>query len=248
MPDRQYRSKWYANYARVQKPDWSEPNAKGDAITIQAALSRLQGWLPPDLKGKCLDLGSGNGLLLETLRAAGYSDLQGVDLCGEAIDIARKKGFQVAEADLCGFLRESDERFDLITAFDVVEHFGKDEIIDLFTLIRDHLSPGGRLILQTPNAMSPWASSYRYGDLTHEWIFDPHCIVSVLDLVGFKDVRIREITPYVHGLISALRWVLWRLIRVGCALWNLAETGSAQGGVYTRNMIVVAFPTAEPKC
>jgi 2-polyprenyl-3-methyl-5-hydroxy-6-metoxy-1,4-benzoquinol methylase len=246
MPDRQYRSKLYENYVTVQRPEWSESNTKLDAVWIKAALSRLHGWLPPDLHAKCLDLGCGSGLLLEALRHGGYSDLRGVDLGGPTVDLARKKGFEVVQADLRDFLRESKDCFDLITAFDVVEHFGKDEIIEVLTLIHDHLSPGGRLILQTPNALSPWAAAYRYGDLTHEWIFDPHCITSTLCWIGLNDVRIREITPYVHGIFSAIRRTVWCLIRAGCAVWNLAETGSAQGGVYTRNMVVVAFRSLEP--
>jgi hypothetical protein len=133
----------------------------------------------------------------------------------------------------------------LITAFDVVEHFGKDEILEVLALIRDRLTPGGRFILQTPNAMSPWAASYRYHDLTHEWIYDPHCITAVLALVGLHEVEIREITPYVHGIPSALRLAAWSVIRAACAVWNLAETGSAGGGVYTRNLMAVAFRPME---
>jgi 2-polyprenyl-3-methyl-5-hydroxy-6-metoxy-1,4-benzoquinol methylase len=245
MLNRQYRSKFYENYTRVQMPKWNEPSTKSDTVWIKAALGRLRGWLPADLKAKCLDLGCGSGLVLETLRHAGYSDLRGVDIGGQAVDIAREKGFQVAQADLCDFLRESNGSFDLITAFDVVEHFGKDEIIEVFTLVRDCLKPGGRFILQTPNASSPLAASIRYGDLTHEWIFNADSLIPILCLVGFNDVRIREITPYVHGVFSAMRWAVWNLIRTGCALWYVAETGSARDGVYTRNMIAVAFRPLE---
>jgi 2-polyprenyl-3-methyl-5-hydroxy-6-metoxy-1,4-benzoquinol methylase len=248
MANREYRSKLYENYAKVQKPEWSESHSGADAVWRAAALRRLSGWLPADRKAKCLDLGCGSGLLLESLRQAGYFDLQGVDLGGPTVDLARKRGFEVVQDDLRDFLQKSNERFDLITAFDVVEHFGKDEIIDVLTLIHDRLSPGGLFILQTPNAMSPWSASYRYHDLTHEWIFDPHCIAALLQLVGFQDIRIREITPYVHGAFSAMRWALWNLIRIGCAVWNFAETGSAQGGVYTRNMVVVGSRSLDTSC
>ena len=104
MPNRNYRSKFYENYVKVQKPEWGEANQKSDAVSIKAGLSRLHGWLPPNLEAKCLDLGCGSGLVLEMLRYAGYSDLRGVDIGGQTVDLARKKGFQVAQADLCKFL------------------------------------------------------------------------------------------------------------------------------------------------
>jgi len=241
MPNRMYRSKLYENYATVQTPVWNESDSRRDAVWSQATLSRLHGWLPQDKKAKCLDLGCGSGLLLETLCDAGYSDVRGVDLGGQAINVARKRGHQVVQADLRDFLRGANDSFDLITAFDVIEHFDKDELIEVLALVHDRLSPGGRFILQTPNALSPWAASYRYQDLTHELIFGPHCITSVLQLMGFHDVRIREITPYVHGAFSAVRWALWKVIRMSCALWNIVETGSDKGGIYTRNMVVMAI-------
>jgi hypothetical protein len=76
--------------------------------------------------------------------------------------------------------------------------------------------------------------------LTHELIFSPECVVSVLRITGFGAVELREVGPYVHGIKSAVRWALWKLFWAGAALWNLAETGSALGGIYTRNMMVKA--------
>jgi 2-polyprenyl-3-methyl-5-hydroxy-6-metoxy-1,4-benzoquinol methylase len=244
--NRQYRYELYQNYSTVQKPEWNQANAKADAVWSRAALSRLRGWLPHDEKIKCLDLGCGSGLLLETLRDAGYSDVRGVDLGPQGVGMARMKGFRVAQADLRDFLRESSESFDLITAFDVIEHLERDELLDLLPIIYSHLTPGGRFIIQTPNAFSPWAASSRYGDLTHEWIFTPHSITSVLQLMGFTEVRSREVTPYVHGAFSAVRWVLWKLIWTGCYVWNLAESGSDHGGIYTRNLMVIAVRPLEP--
>ena len=241
MPtSRQYRSQMYENYSTVQKPAWNESDAEADAVWSQAAFIRLRGWLPRDKRVKCLDLGCGSGLLLETLRGAGYCDVRGVDIGPQGVDISRRKGFRVAEADLRDFFRESSESFDLITAFDVIEHLERDELLDLLPIIYSHLTPGGRFIIQTPNASSPWAASSRYGDLTHEWIFTPRSITSVLRLMGFSEVRSKEVTPYVHGTFSALRWVLWKLIWTGCYLWNLAESGYDCGGIYTRNMMVIA--------
>jgi hypothetical protein len=69
-----------------------------------------------------------------------------------------------------------------------------------------------------------------------------------LRLAGFKELHAREVAPYVHGVTSAVRWLGWRLIRSGCALWNLIETGSDAGGIYTRNMTLLCVNCEEPQC
>jgi hypothetical protein len=66
-------------------------------------------------------------------------------------------------------------------------------------------------------------------------------MLSTLQLTGFGGIEIREVRPYVHGIKSAGRRLLWQLIRPGCALWGFAENGSANGDVYSRNMMVRAI-------
>lgn len=230
----------YENYLSIQAPEWADDDARASAIRCAGGLCRLMDWLPSDKNTKCLDLGCGSGRFLRALCDAGYSDVRGVDLAPQAVDLALKAGFQITQADLREYLLESREYFDLITAFDVIEHFGKDEVFDVLRLIWERLKPGGNLILQTPNAMSPWANALRYGDLTHELIYRSKCLASLLRLTGFAKIETREVLPCVHGLKIVIRWPLWRAVWLGYAVWNVAETGSLAGGVYTRNMMLRA--------
>ena len=240
MPERNYRTVLYENYVSMQAPEWADDNSRKSAVWCAAALKRLRDWLPPDKNAKCLDLGCGDGRFLRALRSAGYSDVSGVDLVPQVVDLARRAGVQVTRADLREYLVESREYFDLITAFDVIEHFGKDEVFEVLRLIWKRLKPGGKFILQTPNALSPWASSLRYGDLTHEVIYSPTALASLLRHTGFAKIETRHVRPYFHGLKSVIWWPLWRAVLLGYAAWNLAETGSLLGGVYTRNMMLRA--------
>src|ERR1039458_8678832 len=248
MPKREYRTALYESYVSVQTPEWAAGNAQASEVRTAANLRRLRDWLPSDKNSKCLDLGCGSGRFLQALHSLGYSDVCGVDIGPQAVEIARKMGLQATLGDFRKYLRETHEYFDLITAFDVIEHFGKDEVLDLLQLVRSRLAPNGRFIIQTPTASSPWPSSSGWHDLSHEWIFDPHCMNSTLKLAGFGESYVREVDPYVHGFNSALRWFGWKLIWTACALWNLIETGNTQGGIYTRNMIVLTSAQRNPHC
>lgn len=230
----------YERYATVHKSDWLDASAKPFGSWERDVLHRLRGWLPENKEARGLDLGCGHGDLLATLRTAGYSNLKGLDLSPEAVRIAQERGLDVHLGDVMEFLRDTSERFELILAFDLLEHFRKDELLEVLRLIANALQPGGILIYQTPNGLSPWASHYRYGDLTHELILTPASAQTALRMTGFRDIQIREAAPSIRGPKSGLRWAIWKILWGCCAIWNLAETGSTCGGIYTRNMLVSA--------
>jgi hypothetical protein len=94
------------------------------------------------------------------------------------------------------------------------------------------------LILQTPNAASPWGAEYRYGDFTHELGFTPGALQRMLALTGFDSLEAREMGPMPHGFKSFIRWLLWRGLRWGLLAWNYIEMGHPGGRVFTRIMLV----------
>ncbi len=198
----------------------------------------LAGWLPADRGSAIADLGCGSGALLACLKELGYSDLKGVDASLEQVELARRQVPEVVHGDLFDFLGEETASLDLVTGFDVIEHLSKDEVLAFLDGCHRALRPGGRLILQTPNAESPWSSDVRYGDFTHETCFNAHSLGWLLELCGFSGVETRETGPRPLGPMSLGRVVLWQLIRLGLKVWNLAETGTAGSGVYTRVFLI----------
>lgn len=203
-------------------------------------IDRLRQWLPRSLDANCLDVACGAGQLLYALRQHGYRQLTGIDLSPEQVKVASKVCVNVKQGDAIEFLRASPAMFDLITGFDIVEHFRKDELFEFLDALYCALKPGGRLILQTPNAESPWGMTMRYGDLTHELAFSPMSLEYALRLAAFSDFQAKECGPYVHGIKSLLRAFLWRMISAGLKVWNLAETGNTGSGIYTRVFIAKA--------
>jgi SAM-dependent methyltransferase len=110
----------------------------------------LSRFLAPTRDRRILDVGCGTGYNLALLRK--YGEAQGVDMSAEALKFCRQRG----ETDVT--LHEADElpfessTFDLLTAFDVIEHIEDDR-----AALREFerlLVPGGRLLIYTPAL--PW--------------------------------------------------------------------------------------------
>lgn len=233
MTGPEYRERIYRSYVSRGGTGVAE-DARATARRGRYLEKALGGWLPEDREASIADLGCGSGAWLACLGGLGYRNLHGVDASPEQVELARRHVPGVVHGDLFEFLDEEAGRFDLVTGFDVVEHLSKDEVFAFLDGCHRALRPGGRLILQTPNAESPWCSDIRYGDFTHETCFNAHSLGWLLELSGFESIEARETGPRVLGVKSLGRVVLWRLIRLGLRLWNLAETGSAGSGVYTR--------------
>jgi hypothetical protein len=90
-----------------------------------------------------------------------------------------------------------------------------------------------------PNAISPFSGTTRYWDITHEWAFSTNNFRQLAALVGFEpEVEFRECGPVPHGVVSGIRFLLWRVIRLGIAGWLLVELADHKGGVYTMDMLV----------
>lgn len=195
---------------------------------------QIHRWLPEDRTAAILDVGCGHGNLLHLLASQGYRNFEGVDRSEEQVALARRITDRVTCADVFEYLAGREGAYDLVLAFDLIEHLDKREVLEFLDAVFAALRPGGTLLLQTPNADSPWLASERYNDFTHEIAFNPHSLENVLRLAGFVDYAARETGPVVHGVPSAIRWIVWQVIRGGLAVWNLAETGSIGSGVYTR--------------
>ena len=202
---------------------------------------RLGKWIPKDKNSVCLDLGCGCGEFLYLLKILGFKMVVGVDLSPEQVTFAKNFNDNVVLGDVKSFLRSNVNKFDLITAFDILEHFGKDELVEVMDLIYLSLKPNGQLIVQVPNAESPWSNKIRYGDLTHELCFDTNSLDALLKICGFKNAVYAPCGPIIHGLKSLVRFLIWKFYWFFLALWNLSEVGNLGSGIYTRVILLRTF-------
>jgi len=236
-----YRSRIYARYATEFKDSGAQFDAAAAWNWGRAYRHYLRGWLPEPRAAEILDVACGGGRLLYFYKTLGYSRIAGVDVSAEQVALARQVAPDVAEADVLEHLAESREgRYALISGIDIIEHFHKPEVLRFLDLTHRALARGGRLVLQTPNADSPWAAGYRYGDFTHEVAFNADVLSRLMHLAGFRDVEARELgpIPFGHSAASTCRYVLWAAIRWGLKLSSLAELGTAGSNVLTRAFLI----------
>lgn len=243
IEDIPYRTRIYERYATVFK-DLSETFDTKEASHWGRSYNYyLRNWLPKNKNASIVDVACGSGKLLYFFKNKHYQNITGVDISPEQVKLARQVSLTVDEADVLDWLGAHPSTFDLITGLDIIEHLDKSEVLRFIEACYLALKPGGRFVLQTPNAESLWEGSLRHGDFTHELSFTPNLLLRLLKLSGFQDIEVRETgpIPWGYSLTSTMRYLIWQFIRMGLKLWNLAEIGRTGSGVFTRVFLVTGL-------
>lgn len=236
-----YKDKFYKSYISSHVGslygDVSLEKTKKELFVWRAYFGKF---LPENKDIKILDLGCGKGEFVYWLKEMGFKYVEGVDVSEEQVRKAGELGIEnVYLADLRDFLKDKKGRYDAIFARDLLEHFTKEELLEIIELIHASLSDNGVFVTQTVNAENLFWGRLRHGDFTHELAFTADSIRQLLKVGGFADVEVRPQRPVVHGLKSLIRYVLWRLIELWPKFYLLVETGSSRG-IFTQNIIIKA--------
>lgn len=194
-------------------------------------------WLPRDKNANILDIGCGYGAFVHFLRKEGYANVRGIDASEEQVRQAKHLGIpNVILADLREYLANHATEYDLITALDVLEHFTKPELFGVLDAIYASLRDGGGILMQSPNGDSPYVSWIYFGDFTHQQAFTRTSVTQVLLATGFREVQVLPLEPVPHGIKSATRWMLWKIIKQMIRLYLVVEQGSPGSGILTANL------------
>ena len=105
-----------------------------------------------DRRPRILDVGCGTGANL--LMLSKYGAAEGVDISEDALAFCRERGLDQVRLGAAEELPFDDGIFDLVTAFDVVEHM--DDDLAGLSEMRRVLRPGGRVLLFVPTFMFLW--------------------------------------------------------------------------------------------
>ncbi|GAB4355485.1 MAG: hypothetical protein Kow006_21850 [Gammaproteobacteria bacterium] len=239
-----YRQRIYSSYVQGRQNTLA-PSSREDLRPREPYLKNLiRKHFPADRSATVLDLGCGHGALIHFLRESGYRNVSGIDGSPEQVAVARRLGIEgVEEGDLREVLKaQGTASLDVVVAFDVIEHFKREELLAFADEVLRVLKPGGRWIVHVPNGESPFFGRIRYGDLTHEMAFTSVSLGQLVLSSGFSDLRCYEDQPVVHGVKSRIRWVLWKMVRSGLRLYLAAETGDiGREAIFSQNLLAVAF-------
>jgi SAM-dependent methyltransferase len=138
-----------------------------------------------------LDIGCGRGELLQLLREAGV-EARGIDADADMVAYARGEGLDVEQADLVEHLeRVDDGSLGGIFMGQVVEHLPPGVLVRSLELAARKLRPGGVLIAETINPLSPLALRHYFADLTHAQPLVPETLQLLARQSGFADTEVR---------------------------------------------------------
>ena len=202
-----------------------------------------------DKSSKILEIGSGGGYAVLALQKMGFRDIFSYDIDDGQVKLAERNGVKSAhmtEDQANNYLDSNNNHFDVVIAFDVLEHI-PDEFADEFIRrIYNAKKQNGIAILQVPNAFSPAAAQQRYIDLTHCTIYSTESLTHRARMAGFSEIKIiSSINPSAIGLRQVLKkFTLLPISRLGNFIWRIIQLEhfglSALQKPISKNIIMVA--------
>lgn len=145
-----------------------------------------------------LEIGCGSGVVLAALRAE-FPQLRlvGVELYEAGLEIARRR---LPDAELVALDARKlpyEDEFDVVGAFDVLEHVDEDEQV-LAEMLRATRAGGGILLLVPQH---PWLWSEHDEIVEHRRRYTRKELVEKAERLG---VRVEEVTSFVSSLLPAM--------------------------------------------
>ena len=153
----------YNNYA-----DWKDWKSNDFAV-LSSESQKSFDFLFQNLKispsgKKILEIGFGNGDFIAYSLAESCCSIEGVELQENLLQRAKAKGLTVFSSIS---QISNDEKYDMIFAFNVLEHLNADQLLELFLFLDKSLTKGGVCVFEFPNGESFFSMGMQNGDITH---------------------------------------------------------------------------------
>jgi len=182
------------------------------ANSMRRAFDRMARFLPR--KGaRVLDLGAGGGIFLDLIRELGYKGA-GIEPSYSLCRKAKKKYSVSIRQGTLQRKKKNDTPFDLITLWEVIEHFARPD--QEIQKIEGQLKLGGKVLIATPNVQS--ISAYILG--SHWWsyrqmhlhYFCSRSLETLMNRFGFSKVYVNRFDksfPFWYYLSKMIYIPLW---------------------------------------
>lgn len=172
---------------------------------------------------RVLEIGFGNATFAGWAREMSQHYV-GTETNPELVERARQIGIEAHLGTTDLETVASGRHFDLIVAFDVLEHLEMTDIIALLNSAKRCLSDDGRIVFRVPSGDSPFSGPLMYGDITHKTKLGSKAIVQLATLTGLEVVSTHNATLPILGMgvrvaiesaiVATLRILIGAVIRV----------------------------------
>jgi O-antigen chain-terminating methyltransferase len=166
-----------------------------DSEVVKQKLEVYRPYLFKKGEGSWVDAGAGRGEFLELLAEEGIEGV-GVEIQLSAVEGLHRKGLKGVLSDINSYLRSSREPIGGISAIQVIEHLEWDYLEEFIELAYQRLSPGGIIILETPNPAAPRVFNNFYLDYTHKRPIPRELAAFLLLRAGFRDLEWVYSSPF----------------------------------------------------
>jgi len=149
---------------------------------------------------KIIDIGCGTGIMQGYL--AKYGNVSGIDNEDIALDYCRERGFTtVSKGDIC-CLEIPDATYDLVTAFDIVEHVADDHraVSELARIVK----PGGRILVTVPAFSWLWSNHDLINQ--HQRRYHRKSVEKLMAGAGLEIQKLTYFNSFFFPLIVSIRW------------------------------------------
>ncbi len=152
----------YLEWKKWEEAKFGTPT-KSQLAYYNSEIKRTRLKLPTG--ARVLEIGFGNGSFLGYARFKEWK-VSGIEINEVLVTKAREAGYDVFNNELT--LKNFEvNTFDLVIAFDVLEHIPQDKLREFILDVKAILKPDCCFLARFPNGDSPFGLRYQNGDVTH---------------------------------------------------------------------------------
>ena len=188
---------------------------------------------------KVLEIGFGNGEFLAYAREQNWC-IEGVEVNTKLLEQGKSAKFSVHQGPSLDKLETG--HYDLVVAFDVLEHISQDQIEGFLLAIKRVLKTSGCFLARFPNGDSPLGLIAQNGDVTHNNFIGSGKVRYYSSLVGMKILRLAGESEPLWGV--DYKMTVYRLFSVPTkflltALFKLVFMPRSNIPICSSNLVVI---------
>jgi SAM-dependent methyltransferase len=229
-----------AELYRASTFDYGE-ELDGLRTTYGAALDRLAALVPG--RSGLVDIGCGNGFVLEIALDRGWSNVRGVEPSTDAIARAKPRVRELIVADVMRSSLLPDSSFDAVTLFQVLDHM--PDPMALLRECRAILRPDGAILALNHNVAAWSARLLRERspiiDVEHTYLYSPATMRQLFEGAGFEVLEVGPVrNTYSLSYLLHLLPVPQKLKRALLPRLRSTSLGRLQATVPLGNLCLLA--------